>query len=74
MRHQVAARSLVLLLIFASCGSAAVVRGYGAVTAETVLPHGENPVQREIAEPDRTRGRLTRRPCRITESRALPAR
>ena len=47
MRHQVAARSLVLLLIFASCGSAAVVRGYGAVTAETVLPHGENPVQRE---------------------------
>jgi hypothetical protein len=47
MRHQVTAGSFVLLLVVASSGGAAIVRGYGAMTAATALPQGVNPVQKE---------------------------
>jgi hypothetical protein len=47
MRHLMTARSLALLLVFASVGSAAVVRGHDAMTAVRAQGPAANPVQRE---------------------------
>lgn len=47
MRHLMTARSLALLVVFASVGSAAVVRGHDGMTAVRALPHAANPVQKE---------------------------
>jgi hypothetical protein len=47
MRHLMTARSLALLVVFASVGSAAVVRGNDGMTAVSALPHAANPVQKE---------------------------
>ncbi len=47
IRHMISAQSLVLLLVFATGGSAAVVGAYGARASGTPMPQAANPVERE---------------------------